>query len=95
VRGVFGGAVVLCLGAFALLDALRAGRPRREAVVEVGLRLAGAALVLALVVFGAGLSTFAFARAIAALVVALVVAVERRQPRRRRGNAMGPEPSGD
>jgi low temperature requirement protein LtrA len=95
VRGVFGGAVALCLVAFALLDALRAGRPRREAAVEVGLRLAVAALVLALAVFAGERSTFAFSAGVAALVVALVVAIERRPPRRRRGNAMGPEPAGD
>jgi low temperature requirement protein LtrA len=76
VRWVFGGAVALCLGAFALLDGLRADR-RRAVTGVVGVRLAGAALVLALIVFAGGGSTLVFTAAIAALVAALVVAVER------------------
>jgi low temperature requirement protein LtrA len=77
VRWVFGGAVVLCLSAFAALDALKSGRPQRQVVGEVAVRLAGAAIVLSLVVFGAGLSVLLFAALIAAVSLGLVAAVER------------------
>jgi low temperature requirement protein LtrA len=77
VRWVFGGAVVLCLVAFAALDALKVGRPRRRVVGEVAVRLAGAAIVLALVVFGAELSVLVFAALIAGVGAFLVAAVER------------------
>ena len=80
VRWLFGGAVVLCLSAFALLDAVKeAGGPGRLAP-ELVARLVAAALVLAVVAFGPGLPVGALALLIALTCALLVAIVGRLAP---------------
>ena len=80
VRWLFGGAVVVCLAAFALLDTVKAaGQPGRLAP-EMVARLVAAALVLAVVAFGADLPVGALALLIALTCALLVAIVGRLAP---------------
>lgn len=88
VRWVVGGAVALCLVAFAMLDGVRTSH---KAATVVGARVAAAATVMAVTAFGGGLPAVAVAALVAAVCVALVVLVERDQ----RASAHAAQPVAD
>ncbi len=75
-RWVLGVAVVVCLLAFALLDAVRAAARHRSIALDVTVRLAGAAVVLAVTLFGASLPALAVGLTVALSCALPVVVLE-------------------
>ncbi len=86
VRWLFGGAVVLCLVALAVLDSVREAGQTPTAKTAFVARLGAAGLVLVLVAFGAGLPAGALASLVAGTCVALVATVARLVPSRPPGH---------
>ncbi|CAN5730637.1 hypothetical protein BH23DEI1_BH23DEI1_21170 [soil metagenome] len=93
VRWLFGGAVIVCLLAFAMLDGVKAApRPGGFAAL-VGARLAGAAAVGVIVLLGGALSTFAFALLVALVCAVQIVVLETSRARSARGGSVRGEPT--
>lgn len=80
VRWLFGGAVVLCLAALALLDSVKVAGDRRGLTPELAARLVGASVTAVVVAFGGGLPAGAFALFVALTCAAVVAVVGRVAP---------------
>ncbi len=80
VRWLFGGAVVVCLVALAVLDSVREAGQEPIARQAFAARMGAAALVLTVVAFGSGLPAGVLAALVAATCVILVAIVARLVP---------------
>lgn len=80
VRWLFGGAVALCLVAFALLDSVKVAGGPGSLAPELAARLVGAIVVLGIAAFGGGLPAGAFALLVALTCAGVVATVGRLAP---------------